>query len=886
MALAAGTRLGVYEITVLLGVGGMGEVYRARDTRLKRDVAMKILPESLAADSDRLARFQREAEVLASLNHPHIAAIYGLEEQDGTRALVMELVEGETLANRIARGPLPMDEALPIARQIAEAVEAAHEQGIIHRDLKPANITVRPDGTVKVLDFGLAKAFGPPEAAHSVSTGPAAVSPSLAPTITSPAMTGLGIVLGTAAYMSPEQARGKAVDTRSDIWAFGCVLYEMLCGKPAFDGESVTAVIARVLERDPDWSALPATTSGRVQYVLRRCLHKVPRQRFHHIADVRIELEDVDASEPGGSNVRRERVRPWVPWLVAAIAAGAALAVALWPASPGASREVMHLDLPSPADVEVQADASQAFALSPDGRWFAMVGVRDGVRRVFVRRLAEPDFREIPGSARSNGVAFSPESDRLAFVVGTVLTMYSLSDGSTSVLAAGADFLSGLAWGEAGIAFVRENAIWFVAPTGGAPRQLTTLDVGRGEVLHAGPGWVAGQPIVLFSSLANDMGTERIEAVSVEGTPHRWVVLERATLGGWSPTGHLIFQRDGAMMAVPLDPKSLQAAGPVMTVMPAGEVAANSVGGASAQITRSGTLMYVPAAYGRRSVVMVNRDGLSIPLAVAPARFTNPRLSPDGRRLVVDDSFMTEVLIDLDRGTRSVLQPPAAGSGYVAWNSDGSRIVFRRFNHPHSMAADGRADVAVVPHAGASDYASGSGPDPDSMLMVRIGTDTSGDIYLFSLSGAFMPRPLVTGRGYQGGGQLSPDGRWLLYQSDESGQPEIYVRAYPTLDRAWQVSEGGGTQPRWSRDGSEIVFRDALSMIAVAFDGGGARPVLGRPAPLFRQPFTFGQTISVPNYDVAPGGRFVMLRAEPTVAPFHVILNWTNELQRLLDESR
>ena len=862
-----GQHLGPYEIISALGAGGMGEVYRARDTKLNRDVAIKVLLPAVANDPDRLARFSREAQVLASLNHPNIAHIHGLEEAGGVRALVMELVEGEDLSQRIARGAIPLDEALPIARQIAEALEAAHDHGIIHRDLKPANIKVRADGTVKVLDFGLAKAIDP--------TAGSSVTAMNSPTLSIHA-TEAGIILGTAAYMSPEQAAGKAVDKRSDLWAFGVVLYEMLTGRQAFAGDTLSHVIAAVLKDEPAWHALPPETPGSVRRLLRRCLEKDRKRRLADAADARLDLEDI--REPAIAAVSRwSRI---VPWAVAAVLAVALLAaLSLRPSATTAAREVLHFDIPNPPGVEAQAAFTQTFALSQDGLRVAFVGIRDGTRVVFVRGVSQPDLVEIPGSSGANAVAFSPDGSAVVFISATSgLVTFRLDGSETRTVAPSADATGTVAWGTPGIAFQQENELWFVDPAGGAPRRLTKLDPVRSEVIHAIPAWLDNR-VLAFANLTNETGTERIEAVSLDDVPQRTVIMERARKAGWSPARGLLFDRDGALQAVPFDLATLKPTGRPEAVLAAGIAATDGQGALAVQATRDGSLAYTPAAYGNSLIVLVDRNGSSKPLDIAAGRFTNVRFSPDGSRLALDDDLSSQAIIDLARGTKIAVLQHAPGSGFVSWNSDGTRLAFRRYGTPYSTAADGTGGGGPIKYATAADYLSAEGPTPDEMLMVRITPDTSGDIYLFSLSGAHPPKALIATRGYQGGAQLSPDGRWLVYQSDETGRAEIYVRAYPALDRAWQVSVGGGAiQPRWSAGGREVVYRSGRAVVAVPFEGRGAEPSLGKPQVLFTETFDFGRGISIANYDVSRDGRFVMLRAQQGTAPIHVIRNWAEGL--------
>ena len=688
------------------------------------------------------------------------------------------------------------------------------------------------------------------------------------------------MILGTAAYMSPEQARGRAVDQRADIWAFGAVLFEMLSGKPPFAGETVTDILARVMERDPDWSALPAATPANVMRVLRRCLEKDPARRLRHVADARLELEDtrepqVVSKAPASSGWSR-----LVPGGVAGVLGFAAVAaVATRPSASAVPREPMHFDIGDPPGVQARQTNQRSFTLSPDGTRLAFIGVRDGVRHVFVREVEKPDVRQVSSTSGTNGMTFSPDGSALAFVSGNgPLGIFQFGEGSTRALPATGDVTGGLTWGSQGIVFQQQGTLWLIDPAVGTARQLTTLDASRGEMVHALPTWLDDR-VLVFTALTTAAGAERVEAVTLGTPPIRTVVMERARRAMWSPTGHLIFDREGALLAVPFDLDTLKPTGSSALVLPAGTASVSATGALSVELGSDGTLAYAPVAYGNKQIVLVSRDGSSRPLDVRAERFTNPRVSPDGNRLALDDNLFSQAIVDLARGTKITPIQPAPGSGFVTWNSDGTRLAFRRYNQPFSISADGTQDGGPVKYSTSTDYLSGAGLEPDDVLVVRLTPDLSAEIYLFSLSGARPPKPLVSGPGYQGGAQLSPDGRWLAYQSDETGQQEIYVRASPGLDRAWQVSVDGGVQARWGPGGRELFYRTGNPMVAVAFDGRGAAPVLGKPQMLFDQLFDYGQGISIANYDVLPDGRFVMLRAEPGGAPFHVIRHWADGLK-------
>ncbi len=874
-----GQTIAHYRVTAKLGAGGMGEVYRATDSKLGREVALKVLPAAFAADAQRMQRFQREAQVLASLNHPHIAAIYGLEEAGAasnapTRALVMELVEGPTLAERITQGAMPLDEALPIAKQIAEALEYAHERGIVHRDLKPANIKLTSDGQVKVLDFGLAKAMTDDTAPQDISN-----SPTL-----SMAATKAGMILGTVAYMSPEQAKGKRVDKRADIWAFGVVLFEMLTGRQAFAGETATDILAAVVRAEPDWEALPASVPRRVRKLLQRCLAKDDKRRLRDMGDARLELEDApeatDPVAPAPVATGRARLLPWAVAVAAIVVAGWALVGGT--GSDTAGRGVMHLDINMPEGTEPISGLGGRFAISPDGRIIFMIGVQEGVRRFFMRRLDSPEVKEVGNTEGANTAEFSPDSSSVVLVLGDgKLTRFSLIDQQRTVLASGADFESTMVWDASMIIFGRGGALWSVRPEGGEEKQLTVLDEGRHEVLHGDPVLLPGGRNLLFSSFTSEQGMEQIEALNLENGK-RSVVVGRATTPVWSPPGHLLFSRDGAVWAVECDPASATVRGNAIRVIASGVVGTSRSGSAAMRLSASGSLLYMPANFDIKRVISVSRDGSAVPLNLPPGRYGTPRVSPDGRRLMVEKDGNAIEMLDLVRGTSAKLMPNALGTNFSTWTADGRGVVFRRNNVPFWAAADGSGKEAVLPGGKTIDFPSAAGPDSDSVVAVRIQPETAGDVFLLSISGKFPPKQLIATPAYDGGPQLSPDGRWMIYQSNESGQPQIFVRPYPALDRQWQISEGSGIQARWSRSGREIYYRNGQRMMAAAFDGSGSVPVLGKPVGLFADEYAFGVGISIANYDVTPDGKFIMLRHGAHASSYHILVNWTEELKKII----
>ena len=735
MALIPGTRLGPYEITAQIGEGGMGEVYRATDTKLKRDVAVKVLPSALAADPERLARFQREAEVLASLNHPNIAAIHGLEESEGIKALVMELVEGPTLADRIAQGAIPVDEALPIAKQIAEALEAAHEQGIIHRDLKPANIKLRPDGVVKVLDFGLAKALEP--------TGAMSPGMSQAPTITTPAMTQAGMILGTAAYMSPEQARGKPVDKRADIWAFGCVLYEMLTGKRTFAGDGVPETLARVIERQPDWSLLPQETPEPLRRLLRRCLAGDPRERLPDIAVARLEIGEalLPVGAPAHAMAPSYRMARWPPmgWAVATVALIAVAVLATLVVAPGTdvvprvSRSVVLLEedlrlatLMLPGNSFQVVNTS--LALTPDGRVLFFVGERNGARAIYRRPMDGLAAEAIPGTEGADFVFVSPDGLRLGFVAERQLKHMPADGGVPVTFHEGR--VEGAAWGPGDtVAFVEDRNLWLIDTSGGQPELITDGNVYRGP-----PSFLPGGREVL----AFDWYRGIVVRVPLStGEPED---LTRGMAAQFISTGHILFRRDESLWAMPFDSVRGETTSGAVQVLP--EAVASSQGLPNYAISAEGTMVYVPVASTEpvQQLVWVDRDGSEEALALEPGRYRIPRLSSDQSRIVFDDCCESREpptgglwVYDLRAETTTRLTFDATGEFHPLWTPDDKRVAFYTYGRSIDLreaTGGGEAGQVVegvnaVPQAFSADGESLIYTDQDSIYVVPL--DGSGE---------------------------------------------------------------------------------------------------------------------------------------------------------------
>ena len=805
MSLTPGTRLGSYEILSAIGAGGMGEVYRARDTRLRRDVAVKVLPESVAGDKDRLARFEREAHVLASLNHANIAAIYGLE----AGALVLEFVDGPTLADLTAVGALPVHEALSIARQICDALEAAHDQGIVHRDLKPANIKVRPDGSVKVLDFGLAKAVeGPPSAATL----------SAAPTITSPAVvSGVGVILGTAAYMSPEQARGRPVDKRSDVWAFGCVLYEMLTGRRAFDGEDVTDTLSRVLQREPDFTALPGGTPPAVRRLLARCFEKDRNKRLPQIAVAAFQIDEalaaaasgvVDAPAPLRSTRRAGLI---VPAVAAGAIAGAAVIWLISPRPPAATAPVTRLQMSvSPADQIGGTNGRPtrtAFALAPDGRTVVFSAQQTNRRALYARRLDEPTATMIPGTDGGVSPFFSPDGQWIGYWAAAEMRKVPLR-GGPPVLVLPTTQIFGASWGDDGrIVFARgAGGLLEVSSAGGAPRELTTTDSERGEVSHRLPHVLPGGEAVLFT-VVHQRFPRWDEAqiwIHSRSTGTSKLLIDGGADARYVPSGHLLYVREGALLAAPFDLQRLEvtggAVGIVPDVMQAAYVAGqpNDSGGMQVSVSRTGTLVYVAGGIHpstEYSVMQLDRAGRGEPLPIPPQDFRTLRLSPQGERLALstvgrDRSIW---LYTFDRAAFSKLA--AAGrSSTPVWTPDGERITFAGGasgpNNLRWIRADGGGASEPLVASAQNLESGGWAPNGRELFYYSIPSgvvSTAGPtIWVQHVADKSEPRALSGTLPNAGGLAVSPDGRWVAYHSGESGRLEVYVDAYPGPGRAFR----------------------------------------------------------------------------------------------------
>ncbi len=860
--LTPGIRIGPYEVVGSLGAGGMGEVYRARDTALGRDVALKILPEAFASDADRLARFDREAKTLAALNHANIAHIYGLATSAGdsgthARALVMELVDGEDLAARIARAPLPIDEALPIARQIAEALEAAHEHGIVHRDLKPANIKVRRDGAVKVLDFGLAKALDQGSGIGSQES-PQAADGRLAnsPTITSPAvMTVGGMILGTAAYMSPEQARGRQVDKRADIWAFGCVLYEMLTGRRAFAGEDVTDTIVSVVSREPDWAALGPDTPPSIRRLLRRCLIKNPKERLPDIAVARLEIDEAAADDSlldiqGRPPIPARHRSSLLPWIVTAISLTAATAMLIrwapWRAAPPPLPIQMTAELHPDVTLTFGQGRAGSVILSPDGATMAFVATSEAAPlRLFVRPLANAQATVLAGSDGATNPFFSPDGQWVAFFADGKLKKVSVNGGAVVTLC-DAPSNRGGDWSEDGtIVFSPDRTgvpVVRVSEAGGTPEPITQL--AGGDVIHRWPQMLPGGRAVLYTANTNPIGFDSARIIVQPlpgGTPK--TLVRAGYYGRYLPSGHLLYVQQGTLFAARFDVDRLEMIGSAVPIIE--NVANNSAsGGAELAFSDTGTLAFVPGRTltAALPILWVDRQKQFRPLRREPTVWSDPRFSPDGSRIAtaVLDRGQLDVWIYDWTADRLQRQTAAAGNNDgPVWTPDGRRIVFASTrgrttgSDLYWQRVDMSGQVQRLTDSETQKRAESWHPDGKRLIYTEI-NKSGTDLMLLPIDGdeasgwrPGKPQPFLNGRFNEISAMFSPDGRWLAYETDETGRFEVYVTPFPGPGGRLQVSTRGGLWPTWSRTRSELLFTtlgEGIFVLPYRIEGGSFVP--------------------------------------------------------------
>ena len=863
----------------------MGEVYRARDSRLGRDVALKVLPDLFVHDSDRLARFKHEATTLAGLNHPHIAQIYGFEETGTDRALIMELVEGTTLAERIAGGTPPCEESLSVARQVAEALEYAHEHGVVHRDLKPANIKVTPEGSVKVLDFGLAKVIQ--------SEGVAGQDATHAPTISSPVITRIGVILGTAAYMSPEQARGVAVDKRADIWAFGCVLYELLSGRHCFTGQSVADVLSAVVRAEPDWSALPASTPVRVRELLARCLMKDPKQRLHDIADARLQIEDVMRESAGSSPatplptadggrvhlISGRRAALMAAGLVLMI--GAAAAVVAWRARGGAAPPALarvRVTLPFGTSLPPLG----GITVSPDGRTLVFVAQADGQQRLYARQLDEWDARPLAGTDGASRPFFSEDGEWIAFGHGdNGLQRVRLRGGPPQTICAG--MINGGTWDAAGqIIFARGYGLWRVSADGGTPELLADSGEGVGGSTRFGwPELLPGDTHVIFTIVRS--GRPSLGVLSLRTGQRRDLHIS-GSHAHYVSTGHLLYMSEGRLLAVPFDAERLETRGGATIVL---DEIVQEMFATAYDVSPTGVLVYIPRSALLDSLRWIDRQGTSVPLGLKDRQYATPALSPDGQRLAVtvrdgtsrniwSGSIAHEPLARLTFGNDDIfpLFSPDGQNLFLTSGISGQYNIYR-------TRSGGDGTLERLTFSAHQQKPTSVSPRGDVLLFNETATGASAnlDIMQLRLDRKDAPHAFLQTPFHELEAVFSPDGRWVAYESNETERFEVYVRSFNETGAKHQVSVDGGIAPMWNSNGRELFYETERAVMAVPISNG--QPA-GPATALFAHPQRVPRGR---NYDVTRDGqRFLIFsRSGPQGTPpqLNVVLNWFDELRRL-----
>ena len=890
-----------YRVTAAIGAGGMGEVYCATDTKLDRDVAIKVLPAELAQDPERLARFEREAKLLASLNHPNIAHVYGFESAtlpDGSAGhfLAMELVPGEDLAERLKRGAIPVDETLAIAKQIAEALEEAHEKGIVHRDLKPANVKLTPDGKVKVLDFGLAKAYAEDTAGGSPAD--LSQSPTLAQTGTQ-----AGVILGTASYMSPEQARGRRVDKRTDIWAFGALLFELLTGERAFTGETVTDVLAAVVHKEPAWDRLPAPVPAPIRRLLRRCLRKNADERLHDMADARLDIDEVlgppgDAWDDASTGRRGTRAgfprRLALVALLAAAGLGGAALGAAWfrRAVPVEAEPVRRLSITGLgwSDVEViDVTLMQSLmALSPDGRRLVYSAVRDGTRRLYLRELDAFDAQPIKGTENGFGPFLSPDGASLAFTADGRLKKLSLAGGLPQAFGSAPAFRGG-AWRADGTVFftpIEFSGLWKASVAGGNTESLAEPDSAAGELVRCLPRLLPGGNSLLYTAFLG--GRAARVGLYDTSTGKSRVLVEDANNAHYLRSGHLVFGRGNEIWAAAFDRARSEIVGSPQRMVE-GVWAGGFFYGTLFAASENGVLAYAPAGTqsGRRSLVWVDREGRETPITREQRAYAAPRLSPDGKSILVRIAEDTTDLwsYEIERGALARLTSEGYPDGPL-WTADGKAFIYQsnKSGAPalYRQPLAGKGEAVQLGQGGRKLYPATLSKDGKTIVVTEMNPKTGLDLFLIRLDADARPAPLLVTDGSEYDADLSPDGKWFVYVSRASGRPEIGVRSVAGGGDESRVSLNGGTEPRWSRDGREIFFREGQKMMVAEVRTEPAVSI-SKPRALFEGLYEVQD--GPINYDVTPDGRrFLMVKMDRSEAPteLRVVTGWDRELRKAL----
>jgi serine/threonine-protein kinase len=891
---APDTPLGHYRIVEQIGAGGMGVVYKATDTKLHRSVALKVVRPELLQDDGR-KRLEREARALASLNHPRVAAIHGLEESGDVSFLVLEYVPGPTLADRLKRGALPVRDAMGIARQMAEALEAAHARGIMHRDLKPANIKITDDGQVKVLDFGLAKSLDRP---HEIDSDAG---------VTISAMTKEMLIVGTAGYMSPEQACGKRVDTRTDIWAFGCILYEMLAGQTAFRGDTLGEIMAATIEREPDWQALPAATPPTIVSLLRRCLRKDPQSRLRDIGDARIELDEALSDSapvvPVSSGVSR---RTMIGTLAGAAIGAAAAGIAIRRYRGAVPRSLTRFAIAMPEGEPLVTAFASRLSIAPDGSRIAFITRQGAPSRVYLHAVSDLESKLLK-DLNSGYSFFSPDSRWLGYFTANPSSMrkMALSGGAPVTI-----FPRPAATGNSGATWADDDTIYFVSEipgglmsvpaSGGEPKEIRKIDAPQGETTLKYPCALPGGRTVLYTVGTNSSESfddAHIAALSIR-TGQTKVLVEGGTQPRYSPSGHLVYARSGALLAVPFDPDRLEVSGQPATVLE-GVLMSRNTGVANFDISATGDLVYVPGICegGARTLHWVNRDGHPEKLPLPARSYLHPRISPDSRKLAIEieGSHHDCYVYDFASGVLSNITADGV-SHWPLWSADGRTIGYRAGTMGHfsiwQVLADRSRPPEQVRATGFTQNAESYSPDGRFIAYTAAEPNAPAKVVTVALDGDRKPERLDNSKYAEGSPKFSPDGRWLAYCSNESGKPEVYVQAFPGPGPKTQVSNDGGTDPVWKRSGGELFYRNGDSMMAVRVSTASGFTA-SRPLELWRGHYSHGMSASCgppgfssSNYDVtADGQRFLMIKDDDqdsaTSKQIIVVQGWADEVTRL-----
>jgi serine/threonine-protein kinase len=878
----------------------MGVVYKAQDTKLGREVALKALPEEFAQDRERLARFEREAKLLASLNHPNIATIYGLEESEGLNFLTLELVEGETLAGKLTSGPIKVQDTLEMCRQIAEALESAHQKGIIHRDLKPSNIKVTPNGKVKVLDFGLAKAFEVAEVGDA-----AGMDPYKSPTMTIGSSRS-GVIMGTAAYMSPEQARGKPLDKRTDIWSFGCVFYELLTGQQLFKGETTSDMVAGILKQEPDWKALPQDLPAKIRDLLRRCLHKDPNKRLHDIADARIEIEEALAKPLGEitdtleatdlkPSERHKRSIPWSFTVLIAVAAIIVASFAVWNLKPPLKTEpkdAMRFIIDPPDNYVVRSpNFGNRITLSPDGKNLVYSAFNGENYQLYLHPLNKFESIPIPGTEGANHPFFSPDGKQIGFFAENKLKKVYLSGGNPMTVC---DlFYNGATWAPDGTIIIGSNdGLLRVSDSGGIPQELTATDEAKGETSHRWPEILPGGKAVLFTIMRGILEDAQIAVYSLETGEHRILLDETGFNARYLSSGHIVYVRGGFLMAVPFDIQELKETGsPVALPL---SIQYFGGGAASFRISNNGTLVYQAGSEEvGRDLVWVDRTGNEIPLKIEQRGYRTARISPDGKKVAlrIQEGGTSEIWIyDIEHTTLTRFEYEGNNYGF-AWTQDGKRLMFcsnrgsdNNIYNIYSKRADGSEEAKLLFSSENNKYwPSVSAEGSLLAFWERIPPDRNSDIGVLRLKDN-TASSIISSSAQETAPAFSPDGRWIAYVSDESGRDEIYVSPSSKEGGKLQISTNGGTEPLWSPDGRELFYRVGQAMTAVPVE---TIPSFrhGKPKKLFDK--LFYSSVYSTVYDIHPDGdRFLMIKTPEgwEGSQINVVLNWFEELKRHVED--